>query len=235
MAASKSERSPNQVLASLPSRVYHSLTPLLEPVELMYGQVLYEPGAIMTHVYFPLDGLVSLLTAVDSGHSTEVGMVGREGMLGIPMALGVRISPVRALVQGSGGALRMSAPRFRARVKAEPPLLAALLRYTHGLMCQFAQTAACNRFHTTDARMARWLLMTADRMGSDQFYLTQNFLAQMLGMRRVGVTKAARELEAKGLISYTRGRLAIRDHAGLDGAACACYGIVNELQNFPLA
>ncbi len=158
-------------------------------------------------------------------------MVGDEGMVGMPMVLGIGVSAVRALVQGAGTALRMSAARFRAEFKASPALQRALFRYTHLLMAQVSQTAACNRFHVAEARLARWLLMTGDRLHADHFVLTQEFLSHMLGVRRVGVTKAASDLEHKKLIDYSRGHIRILDRAGLEAAACSCYRIVKDLQD----
>ena len=220
----------NRVLAALSRRAYGQMKSGLVPVELVYGKVLYEPNGSIDYVYFPLDSLVSLLTAVDKHRTLEVGMVGNEGMVGMPMALGIGVSAVRALVQGSGTALRMSAARFRIEFGKNVPFQQALFRYTHLLMAQISQTAACNRFHKTDARLARWLLMTADRLHSAEFHLTQEFLAHMLGIRRVGVTKAARDLELRRLIAYSRGHIQILDRKRLEATACICYRIVRDLQ-----
>jgi len=203
----------------------------LEPVKLEYGQVLYEPTGLIRHVYFPIDCLVSLLTAVDKGRVLEVGMVGNEGMVGMPMVLGIGESAVRALVQGGGTAMRMLASRFRIEFNKNIPLQRALFRYTHLLMAQVSQTAACNRFHEAEGRLARWLLMTADRLHTDEFLLTHEFLAHMLGMRRVGVTKAAEGLRRKKLIVYSRGHITILDRGHLEKAACVCYRIVKKLQD----
>jgi len=193
--------------------------------------VLYEPGARIHDVYFPGRSVVSLLTVVDGRSALEVGLVGREGMVGIPLALGVDTSPVRALVQGAGAAMRMSAASFRKALDASEPLQRGLLRYTHGLMAQITQTAACNRFHVVEARLARWLLMTRDRVRSDQFRLTQEFLSHMLGVRRVGVTNAAGALQRRKLIHFSRGEISILDGKALEAAACQCYEIVNNLQS----
>jgi len=180
-------------------------------------------------VYFPVNCLISLLTAVDKRRTLEVGMVGNEGMAGMPFILGMGVSGVRALVQGGGEALRMSAAAFRVEFERSPALQQALYRYTYALMAQISQTAACNRFHDTEARLARWLLMTSDRVGSQDFALTQEFLAHMLGLRRVGVTEAASALKRRKLIDYTRGKLRILDVAGLRQASCSCYQIVNAV------
>lgn len=213
----------NHLLAALNRAARARLLAGAETAELSYGQILYEPGAVMRHVYFPLDCLVSLLTTVDAHQALEVGMIGREGMVGTSLALGTRQSPVRALVQGSGTALRVGAARFLAEINANPLLLRALLRYTHSLLVQVTQTAACNRFHEVDERLARWLLMTADRLQADEFLLTHEFLAQMLGVRRVGVTQAASVLERRKIIDYSRGHIHILDRSGLEAAACSCY------------
>jgi CRP-like cAMP-binding protein len=201
----------NDLLGAMPRQAYRRMQTSLESVELSYGQVLYEPMGSIRHVYFPIDCLVSLLTAVDQNRTLEVGMVGNEGMVGMPMALGIRVSAVRALVQGSGTALRMTAARFRTEFKNNLPLQRALFRYNHLLMAQISQTAACNRFHDAEHRLARWLLMTSDRLHADEFLLTHEFLGHMLGVRRVGVTKAAGALHLRKLIDYSRGKIRILD------------------------
>ena len=221
----------NDLLGAMPRQAYRRMQTSLESVELTYGQVLYEPMGSIRHVYFPIDCLVSLLTAVDQKRTLEVGMVGNEGMVGMPMAMGIRVSAVRALVQGSGTALRMTAARFRTEFKNNLPLQRALFRYNHLLMAQISQTAACNRFHDAEQRLARWLLMTSDRLHADEFLLTHEFLGHMLGVRRVGVTKAAGALHLRKLIDYSRGKIRILDREGLEEAACTCYRIVRDLQD----
>ena len=200
-----------------------------EPIRLNFGEVLYALGDTIQYVYFPSDCLVSLLTEVEGRMALEVGLVGSEGMVGTPLALGIGTSSIRALVQGPGRALRMEAARFQTAFKQSPSLQRALYRYTHLLMAQFTQTAACNRFHSVEARLARWLLMTHDRVSSDQFHLTHEFLADMLGVRRVGVTNAASELRKRKLIDYNRGDITILDRKGLAAASCGCYRIVKDL------
>lgn len=219
----------NRILASIPPSEYQRLSEQLDLVRLRFGQVLYEPGKAIQHVYFPIDCLVSLLTAVDKRRTLEVGMVGHEGMAGMPFILGVGDSGVRALVQGAGQALRMASAPFRIEFDRNATLQQALYRYTYALMAQISQTAACNRFHDAEARLARWLLMTSDRVGSDEFALTQEFLAHMLGLRRVGVTEAASALKRRKLIDYTRGKLKILNAKGLKQASCSCYQIVNTV------
>ena len=219
----------NRVLASVPARSRDRLRAQIEPVTLKFRQVIYEPGRTIRHVYFPVDCLISLLTAVDKRRSLEVGMVGNEGMAGMPFILGVGKSGVRAIVQGGGRALRMSSAPFLVEFNRNPPLQQALYRYTFALMTQISQTAACNRFHEADARLARWLLMTRDRVGGPEFFLTHEFLAHMLGLRREGVTQAASELKRRGVIDYRRGKLRILNERKLESSACTCYRAVQAI------
>jgi len=220
----------NRLLAALPRKSYQRLLSSLAPVELRFGEVLHEAGEPIRDVYFPSRSLVSLLTLVEGHLALEVGMVGREGMVGIALALGADVSPVRALVQGSGPALKMSAARFRAELKANPPLQRELNRYVHALISQISQTAGCNRFHVVEARLARWLLMTRDRVRSGQFRMTHDFLSHMLGVRRVGVTEAASALQRRKLIEYRRGNIRILDDRGLEAACCSCYQVVKDMR-----
>jgi CRP-like cAMP-binding protein len=221
----------NSLLAALPRKAYQRLVSGLAPVTLIFGDTLYHPGDTIRDVYFPIESLVSLLTPVDGHLALEVGMVGREGMVGVPLALGIGVSSVRALVQGAGPALRMSATRFRAEVHAIPALQTELNLYVHALMAQISQTAACNRFHVVEARLARWLLMTRDRVRSGEFRMTHEFLSHMLGVRRVGVTEAASALQRHHLIEYSRGSIKILDHAGLEAACCSCYTVVRDMHD----
>ena len=215
----------NKMLEALPRKDYLALQPHIGQVNLDFGSVLYESGDTIREVYFPDNCVVSLLTLVDRHSALEVGLVGYEGMVGLPLALGSKVSPVRALVQGRGGAGRMSAARFLAAIDASPALQHSLRTYTYGLMAQITQTAACNRFHRVEARLARWLLMTRDRIGSARFRLTHEFLGNMLGVRRVGVTTAASSLQRRKLIEYRRGEIRIIDGSGLEAAACTCYAL----------
>jgi CRP-like cAMP-binding protein len=219
----------NSVLDGIPSKDSRRLRAQLEPVTLTFGQILYEPGEAIRQVYFPIDCLISLLTAVDKRRTLEVGMVGSEGMAGMPFILGMGVSGVRALVQGGGMALRMGSAAFRVEFDRNQPLQQALMRYTHALMAQISQTAACNRFHEAEARLARWLLMTRERVKSDDFPLTHSFLAHMLGLRREGVTEAASSLKRAKLISYSRGKIQILSVAGLKASSCSCYQLVNTV------
>ena len=221
----------NSLLAAVPDKDYRRLRAALEPVTLTFGEVLYEPGQTIHHIYFPGASLVSLLTLADGHLALEVGLIGREGMVGLSLVLGHGASSVRALVQGSGTALRMTAARFRKEFQASVPLQRELYRYTHTLMAQISQTAACNRFHVVEERLARWLLMTHDRVKSDQFHMTHEFLGHMLGVRRVGVTKAAQALQQRELIRYSRGDITILDRRGLEAAACGCYRIVKNMHD----
>lgn len=218
----------NRLLAALPRKDYQTLLPFLEPVKLDYEEVLYEPHTRIRHVYFPSDCFVSMLTTVDTGRAAEVGLVGSEGMVGLPVALGAAVSPFRAMVQGGGTAMRMQVTDFRREFSKSNALRRELFLFTHLLMIQIAQTAACNRFHGVQKRMARWLLMTRDRVNSNEFRIKQDFLALMLGVRRVGISVAAGDLHERKLIGYRRGTVTILDQRGLEAAACGCYKTVKD-------
>ena len=219
----------NSLLAALPREDYQSLLGELEPVTLTAGEVLYESGERIRYVYFPGDAQVSLVIVMPDRKALEIGLVGREGMVGIALALGAEASPVRALVQGSGSALRMKAASFREALGRCLALQHELHRYAYAKLVQARQTAVCNRFHQVEARLAGWLLMTRDRVRSDQFHLTHQFVAASLGIRRVGVTNAAGALQRRKLISCRRGNIRILDRNGLKKAACGCYEIVRNL------
>src|SRR3954470_14405530 len=224
----------NELLAAMPRKAYEALAPALTPVSLAFGEVLYEADAPMALVYFPCESMVSLLLPVESHFDVEVGMVGREGMLGASLALGIARSPIKALVQGAGTALSLGAARFRRELEHNPALQRSVNLYLHSLMQQITQTAACNRFHVVEARLARWLLMTRDRMRSSKFRMTHEFLSHMLGVRRVGVTEAASSLQRKKLIEYARGKIQILDDRGLEAASCACYSITRGTRTAPV-
>lgn len=221
----------NSLLGAIPRYSYRRLLAGLEPVTLTFGEVLYEPGETIRHVYFPGTSVVSLLTLADGHLALEVGLIGRDGMVGLPLVLGQKLSAVRALVQGTGTAMRMAATPFRKQFALSPSLQRELYRYTHSLMAQISQTAACNRFHVVETRLARWLLMTHDRVRSDQFRMTHEFLGHMLGVRRVGVTRAAQALQQRKLIRYSRGDITMLDRKGLEAAACQCYEVVRDMHD----
>ncbi|NRF70199.1 Crp/Fnr family transcriptional regulator [Aquincola sp. S2] len=218
MAAAK-----NALIAQLHPRDRQALMAAGESVQLALGTVLGEPGDTTTHVYFPDDCFISLVTGGAGEPSIEVGMVGREGMLGTQLTLGVSAVPLHALVQGAGSALRIAATPFCSALAASPAMQQVLTRYVYVLMSQLATSAACTRFHQVEPRLARWLLMTQDRAHSDSFHLTHEFLAHMLGVRRVGITGAAGTLQRNGLIHYHRGNITVLDRVGLEAAACSCY------------
>ncbi|MES2958879.1 MAG: Crp/Fnr family transcriptional regulator [Pseudomonadota bacterium] len=199
------------------------LLAVCEEVPLVLGEVLCEPGKATRHVYFPVEGFISLVVPIDGKPALEVGMVGREGMLGAQLALGVTTVPLHALVQGAGTACRIVTGVFRKQLADSAALQRTLNRYLYVMMGQLAASAACLRFHLIGPRLARWLLMSQDRAHTDHFHMTQEFLAYMLGVRRVGITAAASELQRGGLIEYHRGEMKVLDRAGLEAAACDCY------------
>jgi CRP-like cAMP-binding protein len=192
-------------------------------VDLKVGDVLQKPNEKIRHVYFPVSGMISLLVPVKGHSNLEVALVGTEGFLGTPALLGVQSSPLQGLVQGSGTAFRIGAHAFRRELKSSPAMRSTLSRYAYVLIAQLAESAGCIRFHLLEARLARWLLMTHDRVNSNEFHLTHEFLAQMLGVRRVGVTNAAGDLQKRNLIAYTRGEITVLDRIGLEAASCPCY------------
>jgi CRP-like cAMP-binding protein len=218
----------NRLLARLPGEEHARLLPHLEKVSLPYRQILYEPGAAISHVYFPEGGVFSLITPMASSPSVEMATIGNEGMVGLPVFLGADRMPSGAITQISGEALRMSAETFKQQVKRDSPLHDLLQRYTLALFNLVAQSAACNRVHSIEERCGRWLLMTHDRVEADEFSLTQDFLAQMLGVRRPSVSLVASTLQRAGLIRYRRGRITILDRQGLEAAACECYRVIRD-------
>lgn len=213
----------NHLIELLPRKDRLRLLAICEPVELVLAEVLCEPGKPTRHVYFPTEGFISLVATIDGSPGLEVGMVGREGMLGAQLALGVATAPLRALVQGPGPAWRIGTGPFRTELARSPALQGAMNRYLYVLMVQLAASAACRRFHLIGPRLARWLLMSQDRAHADNFRVTHEFLAYMLGVRRVGITNAASALQRSGLIEYSRGDLTVLDRRGLEAAACGCY------------
>jgi CRP-like cAMP-binding protein len=225
MTESKQSPPTNRLLAGLPAAVLASCERILLP----FAEVLCESGEPIKHVYFPIDSFISLITTLDSGEKLEVGIVGAEGVFGVSPVLGVNVASHHALVQGAGTALRMSTTTFARHLKKNAVFHKDLHRYVYVLMRQLALTAACSHYHDTGARLARWLLLTRDRAHSDRFLLTHEFLAYMLGVRRVGITEAATALQKRGLIEYRRGHIVILNGPGLEKASCSCYRQANSL------
>jgi CRP-like cAMP-binding protein len=227
-APQAAEHNANLLLAALPSEELARILPALDQVQVAIGDVLCEPGDPIRHIYFPHDCLISLMAVAEGRMTLEVGQVGREGMLGATVALGHDTTQVRAVVQRAGSASRIEAACLRTAFAHSPSLQRVLYRYTDALLAQAIQIAVCSRYHVLEARLARSLLITRDRLQSDKFHLTHEFLAHALGVRRVGVTKAASALQQQGLIIYSRGNIEILDPDGLAAAACTCYEIVRE-------
>ncbi len=221
-------RPKNLLLAELTTSSFRRLVPKFDQVELYYNHNLFKPGDRIRHVYFPESGIVSLLSAVGINATVEVGIVGNEGMIGIPVFLGLKTSNLLAVVQGAGTSLRMTAANLIKECASSDELPKILRRFTHSLMTQISQSTACNRFHPIDTRLARWLLMTQDLMKSSEFQITQEFLTNMLGVRREAVNKAANSFQQRDLISYSRGNLLILDRPGIEAAACSCYRAIAD-------
>lgn len=224
----------NEILAALPSDDYNRIAPNLEAVRMIYGKVVYHFGDHIGHVYFPGSGMGSLLSVTRSGQSVEIGMAGREGVLGIPVILGRSRIPYQVRVEVQGTAMRMKANLLKKEFDRGGSLHDLLLSYTYRLFTQLSQSAVCNRFHTVEERLCRWLLTACDRVTSHKLRFTHESLAQMLGSRRQGVAEAANRLQKAGLISYARGRIIILDRGRLESAACECYEIENALNRAPL-
>ena len=216
----------NQLLAALPKAVYESLLPHLKPVSLALGEVIYESDEQMTEVYFPTTSIVSLLYLMANGMTAEIGVVGFEGMLGIAIFLGGDTTPNRAVVQSAGNAYKMKVKTLRDKFELGGPLQLLLLRYTQALITQISQTAVCNRLHSVEQQLSRWLLLSHDRLRSNDLVMTQDLISNMLGVRREGVTMAAQQLKNKGLISYVRGTITMVNRKGLEKAVCECYQVV---------
>ncbi|MFC5473821.1 Crp/Fnr family transcriptional regulator [Paraherbaspirillum soli] len=215
----------NHLIELLPRKDRLHLLAVCEPVKLELAEVLCEPGTPTRYVYFPIDGFISLVARIDGSPGVEVGMVGREGMLGAQLVLGVVTAPLHALVQGPGSAWRIGTATFRSELACSAALQRGLNRYLYVLMAQMATSAVCLRSHLIGPRLARWLLMSQDRAHSDSFRMTHEFLSYMLGVRRVGITTAASALQRSGLIEYRRGDLRVLDRSGLEAAACDCYAV----------
>ena len=222
------EPSANHLLASLPPDEWTRIAPLLEAVDLPLGQVLYESGNKMTHVYFPTTAIVSLLYVLENGSSAEIAVVGHEGVVGISLFMGGETTPSRAVVQSAGKGYRLRGPWIKEEFARSGPVMHVMLRYTQALITQMAQTAVCNRHHTLDQQLCRWLLLSLDRLKGDDLVMTQELIANMLGVRREGVTEAAVKLQKLKLIRYTRGRITVLDRTGLEERVCECYAVVKK-------
>jgi CRP-like cAMP-binding protein len=221
-------RGENRLLAALPRDHYRRLLPHLERVPLPLREILYDANGPISHVFFPLNGVVSLVILMEGGVILEVGTIGNEGMVGTPVFLGSESSPTRAMSQVAGEALRMEVKVFQKEMRRRGPLHDLVQRYTQAMINQISQSTVCNHRHSVEKRMCRWLLMSHDRVGTDEFRLTQEFLAQMLGVRRPTVTVVAGTLQKAGLITYHRGTMTVLDRKGLEAAACECYQVVTE-------
>jgi CRP-like cAMP-binding protein len=220
------DRNANHLLAALPNLVSTRWLAHLEDVELTLGQVLYESGGTLSHVYFPTTAIVSLLYVMENGASAEIAVVGNEGIVGISLFMGGESTPSRAVVQSAGRGLRLKAQIMKDEFNQAGPVLHLLLRYTQALITQMAQTAVCNRHHSLDQQLCRWLLLSLDRLQGDELVMTQELIANMLGVRREGVTEGALKLQQAGLIRYARGRITVLDRGGLEKRTCECYAVV---------
>jgi CRP-like cAMP-binding protein len=218
----------NQLLAALPLAEWQRWQPQLEAVELPLGQVLYESGSTLGHVYFPTTAIVSLLYVMQNGASAEIAVVGREGIVGVALFMGGESTPSRAVVQSAGHGFRLNAKAVKLEFEASPAVMHLLLRYTQALITQMAQTAVCNRHHSLDEQLCRWLLLSLDRLSGSELRMTQELIANMLGVRREGVTEAALKLQKAGLIRYSRGRILVLDRPGLEQRSCECYAVVKK-------
>jgi len=221
-------RRTNHLLAALPDAEWRRWLPELESIDMPLGQVLYESGNTLSHVYFPTTSIVSLLYVMENGASAEIAVVGNEGIVGISLFMGGGSTPSRAVVQSAGRGLRLNAQMLKNEFNLSGPVLHLLLRYTQALITQMAQTAVCNRHHSLDQQLCRWLLLSLDRLHDNELVMTQELIANMLGVRREGVTGAALHLQEAGLIRYTRGRISVLDRAGLEKRTCECYAVVKK-------
>ncbi len=218
--------SQNHLLAALPASEFDRLSPHLELVTMPLGEALYESGGKLEHVYFPTTSIVSLLYVLENGASAEIAVVGNEGILGISLFMGGETTPSRAVVQSAGFGYRLRAHLLKEEFNRAGPMLRLLLRYTQALITQMTQTAVCNRHHSIEQQLCRWLLLSLDRLSSNELTMTQELIANMLGVRREGVTEAAGTLQRSGIIRYSRGRIEVLDRPALENAVCECYGVV---------
>ncbi|HEY6132641.1 MAG TPA: Crp/Fnr family transcriptional regulator [Rubrivivax sp.] len=218
----------NRLIAALPGAEWQRWMPQLESVEMPLGQVLYESGRTLSHVYFPTTAIVSLLYVMENGASAEIAVVGHEGIVGISLFMGGESTPSRAVVQSAGQGYRLEAQAIKVEFNRSGPVMHLMLRYTQALITQMAQTAVCNRHHSLDQQLCRWLLLSLDRLQGNELVMTQELIANMLGVRREGVTEAALKLQAAGLIRYARGRIAVLDRPGVEARTCECYAVVKK-------
>jgi CRP-like cAMP-binding protein len=218
----------NHLLAMLPDAEWQRWLPQLESADMPLGQVLYESGSTLSHVYFPTTAIVSLLYVMENGSSAEIAVVGNEGIVGIPLFMGGESTPSRAVVQSTGQGWRLKAQMMKDEFNRAGPVLHLLLRYTQALITQMAQTAVCNRHHSLDQQLCRWLLLSLDRLQGNELVMTQELIANMLGVRREGVTEGAIKLQKAGLIQYSRGRITVLDRPGLEQRSCECYAVVKK-------
>jgi CRP-like cAMP-binding protein len=228
--AKSTENNPNKnhLLAALPAAAYARLLPHLDPVDSPLGLVIFESGSKLRHLYFPASGIVSLLYATEDGTSTEIAVIGSEGVVGIALFMGGESTPSRAVVQSAGHGYRLQAAVLKTEFELGGPLQHLLLRYTQGLIAQMTQTAVCNRHHSVDQQLCRWLLLSLDRLSSNELTMTQELIANMLGVRREGVTEAAGKLQEAGLIRYSRGHITVLDRPKLEKRVCECYAVVKK-------
>lgn len=218
----------SHIIRALPEDALARVSPHLELIELPLGHVLYESGSQLRHVYFPTDSIISLLYVMENGSSAEIAVVGNEGMVGVALFMGGETTPNRAIVQSAGWAYRLKSVVLKEEFSRSGPFQHVLLRYTQALLTQMAQTAVCNRHHSLDQQLCRWLLLSLDRLSSNQLTMTQELIANMLGVRREGVTEAAGKLQKQGLIEYSRGRITVLDRPSLERASCECYAVVKK-------
>ena len=218
----------NHLLAALPQVDFERLSPHLELIPMPLGEAIYESGGRLEHVYFPTTSIVSLLYVMADGASAEIAVVGNEGILGISLFMGGETTPSRAVVQSAGFGYRLKAPLLKQEFNRAGPVMHLLLRYTQALITQMAQTAVCNRHHTVEQQLSRWLLLSLDRLSSNKVEMTQELISNMLGVRRPGITQAARKLQAAGVIEYARGQITVPDRAKLAAHACECYAVVKK-------
>jgi CRP-like cAMP-binding protein len=238
MVSTKNAREQNQLLAAMPEAEWKRWLPDIEAVDMPLGHVLYEPGSTLSHVYFPTTAIISMLYVLENGASAEIAVVGNEGLVGISLFMGGESTPSRAVVQSAGKGFRLPAQAMKDEFNRGGAVLHLLLRYTQALITQMSQAAVCNRHHTLDQQLCRWLLLSLDRLQGSELVMTQELISNMLGVRREGVTEAALQLQAAGLIKYARGRISVLDRPGLEKRSCECYGVVKKeydrLKEMPL-